>query len=244
MSKLVRNLLLSFLTLTTVLLCILCGKIYRKNQVLEEKLHGQQSITNNSKNPESKAPAVQERQHTNKGKVHLVEFCELSAKRFMDYEANYGANISLTVSSPLIPVREYYETYEFETSFANVSVSKEDFYIVNAILTFPYYQNDIAKTEQGLYKCISAMSALEFTDSEDDIIRMKYSMNQSEYANANEQVAKIWIDAILPQIKTLRSNGTYGQTPVIVYTGEYTYSMTLSEFNETPYVILTATVTD
>lgn len=244
MSKLVRNLLLSFLTLTTVLLCILCVKVYRKNQVLEEKLHVRQSITNSNTEQEATAPSDQEKQDAITGKVHLVEFCELATKRFTDFEANYGANISLTISSPLVPLREYFETYEFETAFANVAVSKENFYIVDAIMTFPYYKNDITKTEQGLYKCISAMSALEFTDMEDDTIRLKYSLNQSEYANANEQLANIWIDTILPQIKTLRNNGAYDQTPVIVYTGKYTYTMSLSELNETEYVIITATVTN
>ena len=90
---------------------------------------------------------------------HLIEYTELSIKRYMEFEDKYNKDYGLTVSSPFVPFTQTRDEYEFETPFGIVSVEKSSFTVTSVIMTMSS-ESANSKNEQYMFQCISAMSAL------------------------------------------------------------------------------------
>lgn len=154
---------------------------------------------------------------------HLIEYTELSMKRYMEFEDKYNKDYGLTVSSPFVPFTQTRDEYEFETTFGNVSVEKSSFTVTSVIMTMSS-ESANSKNEQYMFQCISAMSALEYDEIDESNIELEYKIYKTGPSSAFEKALKTWSDDIQPAIKkAIQDNSCYDDDPILVYSGNYDY---------------------
>lgn len=155
---------------------------------------------------------------------HLIEYTELSMKRYMEFERKYNREYDINVSSPFVPFRETKNEYEFDSTFGTVTVDKEDFTVSRVLMIMSVGNDSSQNNEKHLFQCISAMSALEYDELAESKIETEYNVYKSGASSAFEKILEIWREEIQPGIKeAFKNNSSIDADPVKLYSGNYDY---------------------
>lgn len=157
-------------------------------------------------------------------KRHLIEFTELSMKRFMEFEEKYNKDYDLRVTTQFVPFREYMDVYEVDSTFGTISFDKKDFHVSSIIMTMSVEKEESSKNEQYLFQCISAVSALEYDEIDNSLIELEHKIKKTGPSSAFEKTIQIWGDEIQPRMKEIvqKSKGKSIDRELI-YSGNYNY---------------------
>lgn len=155
---------------------------------------------------------------------HLIEYTELSMKRYMEFERKYNREYNIYVSSPFTPFRETKDEFTFDSTFGTITVDKEDF-TVSRVVTIMSKGNDSSQNnEKYLFQCISAMSALEYDEHAESMLEIEYKVKKTGASSAFEKTLEIWREEIQPGIKeAFKNNSSIDADPVKLYSGNYDY---------------------
>ena len=93
-------------------------------------------------------------------KRHLIEYTELTMKRFLEFDNKYKKGYDITVVPNFGTVTETEDEYSFYSTFGLISVDKKEFYVSEVIMTLSDKDSDSSTIERNVFKCISSMSAL------------------------------------------------------------------------------------
>lgn len=184
----------------------------------------------------------QEETSTATGKRHLIEFTELSMKRFMEFEEKYNKDYDLRVTTQFAPFREYMDVYEVDSTFGTVSFNKKDFHVSNVIMTMSVEKEESSKNERYLFQCISAISALEYDEIDNSQIELEHKIQNTGPSSAFEKTIEIWEDEIQPRMKEIvqKSKGK-SIDHELIYSGNYNYFLSTMDSGKgiTNFIIAT-----
>ena len=155
---------------------------------------------------------------------HLIEYTELTMKRFMEFEEKYNKDYDLSVSTQLEPYREYLDEYEVDSTFGTVSFDKKDFSVTRVIMTMSIGNAEPVQNEKMMFECIAAMSSLEYDETDNNSIELERKIRKTGPASAFDATIEIWRDEIQPKMKEIvqKSKGK----PIAqekLYSGNYDY---------------------
>lgn len=153
-------------------------------------------------------------------KRNIIEFSELSMKRLMQYEAQAKKSFDVDV----FPSGLVSETGLCVTTFGSFLVDKNDLSIDYAFLDITEEKNSKMENEKEMAMCLASISALEYTEVDEDLIQLSRSTNKSGPSSALGAVIDMWVDDIQPIIvDTVKSSKSSDISLVKVYSGNYDY---------------------
>lgn len=160
---------------------------------------------------------------------NIIEFEELAMCRLCEHVAMYDESNRINVSSFSGLISEADTEYGFNSSFGYISASKTDFSIQYIIMDTGSTGDSKDSASMSLYRCISALSALEYDDMAGRTIEIKYQFGQSEFENAYDAAADLWMYEIMPGMANALGKNPKKDTPILIYSGNYDYYVQFSD---------------
>lgn len=210
-----RKLAVSVLAVLLAMLILpLSSFAERTSQTIPKKQTAEKSSqtpteSNNTQNPTKKR--------------HLIEYTELTMKRFMEFEKKYGKDYDMRVSTQFVPYREYLEEYEVDSTFGTVSFDKEDFSVTRVIMTMSVVSAEPLQNEEFMFECVAVMSALEYDETDNSVFELNRKISKNGPSSAFDKTVEIWVDEVMKNVDEIENSDVNIGDEMLVYSGNYDY---------------------
>ena len=160
----------------------------------------------------------------------IIEFCQLFQHRvdMLKYEHGYDCNVFFTPTSTV----QYGTTKEISCAAGEAFVQQDSDAIDRFLTTLFDMDATEDKQQQQIMSAMMALSALEYSQLDDDItIAGEYMLGISQQKNAVEKALSIWTDII--GVKLNDDNvweSIFQGEKALVYEGNYDYYITYFEY--------------
>ena len=153
-------------------------------------------------------------------KVDAFVFFGLYVKRMLDYQTIYNVDVDLHVEGMNIPMTIDGET-EVNTTAGSITFSASD-YLVNEVWMEVYNSDDsYEQNNQKLIRACAAMSALEYTEHEENVMKLEYGAKLGGAPSAIQKMSSLFSSGLVTIISKAASMRQ--STRSLVYFDNYKY---------------------
>lgn len=171
----------------------------------------------------------------------LVEFCELAMKRIGEFEDLTGIDCSFYILPESIEYNQSIQSYVCTSAFGTVFANKSDFSVDSMLMLLVDDSFSAEETQENLYKCVAAFSALEYSDEEDGLMNIVGRLDPSQDSSSIAKAYKIFGDEIIENSKQRLGEASYKLgDDVLVYSGNYDYYACGRDMDGSEVIFLTA----
>lgn len=172
----------------------------------------------------SQALAEQKRENEPTVTRSLSELLQLCVKRMEQFEELTKMDCNYFIQEDTIKAGKQSGLLECSFAFGTAFVNKSDYTVESVLMLLVDGDCTEEETQANLYKCVSVMSALEYSDLEDAVMNITGKLDPKSSSSAIAKTYQLFGDRIIANTLNLLEQPTYNLgDEVKVYTGNYDY---------------------
>ena len=153
-------------------------------------------------------------------KVEAFTFYGLYVKRVMEYQSLYGIDYDFHVEGMNFPL-QFGKEIEVGTAAAQLTINSDDFRVKEALIEVFNSGSSDDRNNFLLVSACAAMSALEYTETEERVMKLSYQVGNGGAPSAVQKMTALFTAEIIGKINEAASKRS--SDDILIYSDNYDY---------------------